>query len=93
LEKYNIYLRDKDDPLTVEVGKSYLIEVKGWIMCKDVDAGQYRMVITKYHNYFVGDLYKPRGNKLIVRHMLDELMFMSNECTDNNGTIIIKELE
>ena len=78
--------------MTVEQGKSYLVEVKGEIFCKGVNAKKYRIKIGEHYGSEVAHFYNPRGSKRLVTHYLDQLMFMDSECPNNNGTIILKEL-
>lgn len=89
----DVYLRDGVTK-KLDLSKQYIIEVRGWIMCKNIEPGYYRVKLSNHTNgRIVASLYKRKGTKLIVRHFLDDLGLMSIDCTDLNGTIILYEYD
>ncbi len=81
--------------LEMKAGQKYLVEVHGWIMCKGVEPGKYRIELSTYGKGIFERLtvtfYKPKGKKPIVRHYLDDIM-IDNTGRNFNRTEIIKQL-
>jgi len=79
----------------IKVGDKFLVEVHGWIMCRDVPSGVYRIEIEDVHHYsqtrLVATFYRPRGRKPLVRHYLEDIM-LDIACQNLNGTRIIKKM-
>ena len=78
--------------LEMKAGQKYLIEVHGWIMCKGVNSGKYRIEISDYRGDLIATFYKPRGKKPIARHYLDDIM-IDNTGRNLNRTEIVKQFE
>jgi hypothetical protein len=77
--------------MEMKAGEKYLVEVHGWIMCKGVNSGKYRIEISDYRGDLIATFYKPKGKKPIVRHYLDDIM-IDNTGRNLNRTEIIKQL-
>lgn len=85
--------RIKNNSLTL--GSYYLITVKGWVMLKKVEEGTYKIRIRKTNS---GDLiatfYKPKSNKEIVSHYLDDLfLYEKGTLPDINGMELIGQCD
>ena len=89
--QHKIFVSGIKSPLIVSDGEQYMIEVRGLILCKGVKSGKYRIKISNYHGSGTATLYRPRGTKPLARHLLDDLMFMTMDCTDFNGTVIVEK--
>ncbi len=75
----------------MKAGQKYLVEVHGWIMCKGIDSGKYRIELSEdYKGSLTATFYKPKGKKPIVRHYLDDIMI--DNTRNLNRTEIIKQL-
>jgi hypothetical protein len=77
--------------LEMKAGQKYLVEVQGWIMCKGVDSGKYRIELSDYKGSLTATFYKPKGKKPIARHYLHNIM-IDNTDRNLNRTEIIKQL-
>jgi hypothetical protein len=75
----------------MKAGQKYLVEVYGWIMCKGVNSGKYRIEISDYRGDLIATFYKPKGKKPIVSHYLDDIM-IDNTGRNLNRTEIVKQL-
>jgi hypothetical protein len=75
----------------MKAGEKYLVRVYGWIMCKGVESGDYRIELSNYHGDLTATFYKPKGNKSIVRHYLHEIM-IDETGRNNNRTEILKKI-
>ena len=75
----------------MKVGEKYLVEVHGWIMCKDVDSGKYRIELSDYKGSLTATFYKPKGKKPIARHYLHDIM-IDEDNINLNRTEIIKQI-
>ncbi len=75
----------------MKVGEKYLIEVHGWIMCKNVGSGKYRIEISDYNGSLTATFYRPRGKKPITRHYLHDIM-IDEDNINLNRTEIIKQI-
>ena len=75
----------------MKVGEKYLVEVHGWIMCKGVDSGKYRIELSDYKGSLTATFYKPRGKKPIARHYLHDIM-IDEDNINLNRTEIIKQI-
>ncbi len=75
----------------MKVGEKYLIEVHGWIMCKNVDNGKYRIELSDYKGSLTATFYKPKGKKPIARHYLHDIM-IDEDNINLNRTEIIKQI-
>lgn len=81
--------------LFMKAGEKYLVEVHGWIMCRGVEAGKYRIELSSdYRGNLIATFYRPKGKKPIVRHYLSDIMLdVDNKRKhDLNRTEIIKKL-
>ncbi len=76
----------------MKAGQKYLVEVHGWIMCKGVNSGKYRIELSDYKGSLIATFYKPKGKKPIVRHYLHDIM-IDNTGRNLNRTEIIEQLE
>ena len=76
----------------MKAGEKYLVRVHGWIMCKGVKSGDYRIELSNYHGNLTATFYKPKGTKPIVRHYLHEIM-IDETGRNNNRTEILKKIE
>ena len=78
----------------VDIGNKYQVFVHGWIMCKGIESGKYRIEITSYQSSLVANFYKPRGNKLIIRHYVSEIMLDEEGYNglNNNRTEILSQI-
>jgi hypothetical protein len=82
--------------MDIKVGDKFLVEVFGWIMCKNIDSGKYRIEIFNYNtndndSYKIAKFYKPKGKKLIISHFVNDLM-ISNNVERLNRTQIIEKI-
>lgn len=75
----------------MEVGKRYLVEVHGWIMCENVQSRQYRIEIWLHKRQLVATFFKPKGKKSLVTHYVSEIM-LDETNTNLNRTEIIREV-
>jgi hypothetical protein len=83
--------------MDIKCGDKYLVDVHGFIMCKGVSQGEYRIEITELKNKYLGrdgaliaDFYKPKGKKRIVRHFISDIMLDYD--SDYNYTKILKKI-
>lgn len=78
----------------MKAGEKYLVEVHGWIMCKNINAGKYKIEISDYKGSLTATFYKPRGKKPIARHYLCDIMLDKNNrrICDLNRTEILKQI-
>lgn len=85
------YFRDSKS-VKLDPNKQYIVEVKGWVMLQKVNSGTYRIKPVYINDYmgFVVDFYKLKGKRRLVRHRLEDVCFMTENCFDLNG-IILKE--
>jgi hypothetical protein len=81
--------------MEMKAGEKYLVEVHGWIMCKGVESGKYRIELSAYgkgtFERLTATFYKPRGKKPLARHYLSEIM-IDKDNVNLNRTEIIKQL-
>ena len=75
----------------MKAGEEYLVEVHGYIMCKGLDSGKYKIRLSDYKNQLTATFFRPRGNKPIIRHYLYDLL-ISNDEEQNNRTQIIQKI-
>ena len=79
----------------MKAGEKYLVEVHGWIMCKGVESGKYRIELSTYgkgiFERLTATFYKPRGKKPLIRHFLSDIM-IDEDNINLNRTEIIKQL-
>jgi len=51
-----------------------IITVHGWVMLNKLDSGKYKVKsISKSNGIDVYDFTKPKGNKIIIRHFVDNV--------------------
>ena len=77
--------------LEMKTGQSYLVKVHGWIMCKGVDSGKYRIELSDHKGSLAATFYRPKGKKPIAKHYLHDIM-IDNTGKNLNRTEIIKQL-
>jgi len=78
--------------LEMKAGQKYFVQVHGWIMCKGVNSGKYRIELSEdYKGNLIATFYKPKGKKPIVSHYLHDIM-IDNTGRNLNRTEIIKQL-
>lgn len=80
------------DLSAVAGGQEYMVNVRGWVMLKGVDPGDYRIKIVD-RGYWYGlcvNFYRPKGKTVLVCHTLENCWLQDESCTNLNA-IIVKE--
>lgn len=76
----------------LKAGQKYLVNVHGWIMCRKIESGNYRIEISNYYDSrLTATFYKPKGTKPIARHFIEEIM-IDNTGRNHNRTELIKQI-
>ena len=78
---------------SIKAGQKYVATVKGWVMLKNVEPGDYRIEVVDrgWHGLCV-NFYRPKGKKLLVCHTLGNCFLSYTDCPDLNAIIVTKTL-